>query len=404
MTPSEVHGLAVAHGLDHEQAIVATAIAWAESGLHPDAIGDSGLADEKWGPSIGLWQVRSLREDHGTGKERDGSRLHEPSFNARAMVAISNGGTKWTPWSVFKSGRYRQHLDAVRAAVEETGEPMTPADIIWAAMDDPLLADVDVTWVPGWQDRGRPYAFRPQGCVIHHTATSRRAAGDYPSLGIVRDGRSDLPGPLSQFGLGRSGTVYVIAAGTANHAGPGGWNGLSGNTTVWGVEAENDGIGEPWSAAALDSYPRLVAALARHTSFAPEMIACHREWSEYKIDPTGIDGDEFRAQVAALLAGNPPEPPQPQEVPNMFIFDGPDGGIWATDGDKKWGVPNGNYLQAFFFNPSLAGRVPHLGTMPRDAFDALRNRHADEGGAGTPMRGTVADVAPEPLACAPGEK
>ena len=83
----------------------------------------------------------------------------------------------------------------------------------------------------------------------------------------------------------------------------------------------------------------------------------------------------------------------------MFIFDGPQGGIYATDGDKKWGVPSGAYLDTFFFNPNLNGRVPHLGTMPQEAFDALRDRHADEGGVGTPMPGKLADVAPNPLAC-----
>jgi hypothetical protein len=330
MEPSEVYALARGAGLDAEPAIISTAIAWAESNLRPDAVGDVDLEDGTWGPSVGLWQVRSLRAHTGTGKERDVERLGDPAFNARAMVTISKGGTDWTPWSVFKNGRYRQHLDAVRAAVEGTPEPMTPADIIRAAMDDPLLSDVEVVWVPGWENRGRPYAFEPQGLVIHHTATSRYATGDYPSLGIVRDGRSDLPGPLSQFGLGRSGSVWVIAAGTSNHAGPGGWQGLSGNTTVWGIEAENDGIGQKWNAGQLRNYPRLAAALARHTPFGPEMVCCHREWSEYKIDPTGIDGDEFRAEVAALLGDDP----QPQGDLAMltfryiangvdYVFDGP---------------------------------------------------------------------------------
>lgn len=219
---------------------------------------------------------------------------------------------------------------------------MSPADIIRAAMADPLLADIEVVWEPGWAGRGRPTAFKPQGCVIHHTATSRRAKGDYPSLGIVRDGRSDLPGPLSQFGLGRSGAVYVIAAGTSNHAGPGGWNGLSGNSTVWGVEAENDGIGEPWSAEALDAYPRLVAALARHTPFDPSMVSCHREWSEYKIDPTGIDGDEFRAQVSALLSGPAPSKEDqlfsPSPIRCLHLVSGHSGLLLTSGGDTHGSV------------------------------------------------------------------
>lgn len=119
MSPQEVHALAVAAGLTHEQAIIATAIAWAESDLDPDATGDEGLEDEKWGPSCGLWQVRSLRAHAGTGLERDRFRLMDPAFNARSMVTIS-GGTNWNPWTVFRNGRYLDHIDAVRAAVEET--------------------------------------------------------------------------------------------------------------------------------------------------------------------------------------------------------------------------------------------------------------------------------------------
>ena len=121
MTPEAVHGLAVKHGLTHEKAIIATAIAWAESELNPEAVGDENLADDKWGPSVGLYQVRSLRSDAGTGKERDIERLKDPSFNTRSAVAISNAGTNWQPWSVWKNGSYRKHLDAVRAAVDTPG-------------------------------------------------------------------------------------------------------------------------------------------------------------------------------------------------------------------------------------------------------------------------------------------
>lgn len=84
----------------------------------------------------------------------------------------------------------------------------------------------------------------------------------------------------------------------SNHAGEGGWNGLSGNGSVWGIEAENDGIGEEWNPLALRSYVLLAVALCIEGGFGPDAISCHREWSPYKIDPTAIDGDDFRSQVA----------------------------------------------------------------------------------------------------------
>ncbi len=403
MTPVEVYALATAAGLDHDSAVIATAIAWAESDLRPDAVGDIDLQDNTWGPSVGLFQIRSLHAHTGTGKDRDAERLGEPAFNARSMASISKGGTDWTPWSVWKNGAYRTHLDAVRSAVEG-GQPLPITDIIRAAMDDPLLYDVDISWAPGWESRGRPGSFEPKGLVAHHTA-DRAYGSDYAILSAIRDGidqgGSWLPGPLAQFGLGRSGTVYVVAAGKANHAGPGSWGRLSGNGSVWGIEAANDGIGERWPAKQVAAYLALIAALARATGFGAADVCRHAEWSSAgKIDPYDAsgrlsDGSWIRSQVSELLANRPPAPPQPQEVSDLFIFDGPDGGIYYTDGATwKRGVPNGNALE-----PWRRGLVPHLGVIERDYFDALPDFDLHPEAA---MAGPLADyaTAQEPLGCA----
>lgn len=177
---------------------------------------------------------------------------------------------------------------------------------VWIA-DACRAAGLTVVEVDGWRSRGSD-SFAPRGLVIHHTAGP--ATGDMPSLRIVINGRPGLPGPLSQFGLGRSGTVYVVASGRAYHAGPGGWRGLAGNAAVWGIEAENTGRGEPWALAQLDAYHRLAAVLAQRTPFGPEMICAHREWAPArKVDPRGIDMDDFRRKVADLTA-----PPQEDEM------------------------------------------------------------------------------------------
>ena len=182
---------------------------------------------------------------------------------------------------------------------------MSTADIIGAVVAELEQKNVRVEFIDGWEERSTASLPRlnPGGIVCHHTA-GKGHAFDYPSLGIVRDGRPDLSGPLAQFGIGRhTGTVYVIAAGKANHAGPGGWNGLSGNASVWGIEAENDGEHEPWAAVSLRSYLLLCVALARHTGFGADMICGHREWTSEKIDPTGIDMDWFRGEVQRVLDG-----------------------------------------------------------------------------------------------------
>jgi hypothetical protein len=90
---------------------------WAPDGplfAYTDAVGDLGLVNVDWGPSVGWFQIRSLR-DHRSGNAADLWRiafaLRHVDYNASAAFVISKGGTDWTPWSVFKSGNYLQHLD-----------------------------------------------------------------------------------------------------------------------------------------------------------------------------------------------------------------------------------------------------------------------------------------------------
>lgn len=112
----QVADLAYAVGLRGNALGVAVAIAKAESGLDVTARGDVSLVTEKWGPSIGLWQVRSVNAERGKGTERDELALYSPSHNARSMYGISGGGTNWRPWSVYNLGLYRTHLAEAQAA------------------------------------------------------------------------------------------------------------------------------------------------------------------------------------------------------------------------------------------------------------------------------------------------
>src|SRR5687768_2296175 len=82
-------------------------------------------------------------------------------------------------------------------------------------------AGLPVVEIGGWTGRsndGNRFA-GVQGILCHWTGTALSAQGSYPSLNIVTHGRSDLPGMLSQLGLGRDGVWYVIGAGVAWHAG-----------------------------------------------------------------------------------------------------------------------------------------------------------------------------------------
>ena len=154
-----------------------------------------------------------------------------------------------------------------------------------------------VVEVDGWRTRGHGRFLGVNSIVCHHTATSARAAGDYPSLAIVRDGRPDLAGPLSQLGLGRSGTVYVIAAGVAWHAGATFYP-RQDNWHAIGIEAEADGL-SAWPEAQMDAYARLVAALAEHYAVPLSNVQGHKEVASpkgRKVDPN-FDMTAFRQRV-----------------------------------------------------------------------------------------------------------
>jgi len=172
-------------------------------------------------------------------------------------------------------------------------------------------AGLKVVEVDGWKTRGYRHRARPNGDVVdvrgivcHHTATPWSATGNYPSLRIVRDGRSDVPGPLAQLGLGRDGTWYVIAAGFANHAGKVRDDGYGSSHTL-GIEAEAAGTGDPrdWPEEQVASYARGVAALQAHYSGA--WVKGHKEICApvgRKIDPS-FDMAAFRKRVAGVDLG-----------------------------------------------------------------------------------------------------
>jgi hypothetical protein len=121
----------------------------------------------------------------------------------------------------------------------------------WLA-DEFRAAGLTVIEVAGWQNRGRPAttgAFHPdQGITNHHTGTTTSAANPGPTLRLLIEGRSDLPGPLCQWTVRYDGVVVVVAAGRANHAGrvgkpgqPGMPLGADGNSLALGDEVDTNG-------------------------------------------------------------------------------------------------------------------------------------------------------------------
>jgi len=172
-------------------------------------------------------------------------------------------------------------------------------------------AGLKVALVDGWENRGNGDIGEIQGVICHHTAGPR--TGNMPSLRTVTNGRPDLPGPLSQLGLGRDGTFYVIAGGRCSHAGKGDWQGIkAGNSHLIGIEAENTGLSNdfPWPQVQLDAYQRGVAAILKHIGHGAGNCCGHREYalpSGRKTDPT-FDMEFFRSVVTSILNGTAPPP------------------------------------------------------------------------------------------------
>lgn len=157
-------------------------------------------------------------------------------------------------------------------------------------------AGLVVVELPGWQTRStRSGGFTENAVICHHTATSVNTSNERVA-NLLRDGRSDLKGPLSQLGLDRDGHFWMIAAGRCNHNGFGRW----GNDSI-GIEAFNDGRGEPWPAKQVDAYAKGVAAILTRTGLDVSRCLGHKESDPgRKIDPT-FDMVAFRGRVAALM-------------------------------------------------------------------------------------------------------
>ena len=161
-------------------------------------------------------------------------------------------------------------------------------------------ANLRVVETDGWQDRGKEFK-EILGVVAHHTGSGTENG----LVNMIINGRSDLPGPLSQLFLGRDGTYHVIAAGKSNHAGKGNWQGVTeGNSHFIGIEAHNDGTGgDPWPTNQMDAYIRGVAAILQHLDRDSVWVCGHKEYAlprGRKVDPT-FDMFQFRLSVEQIM-------------------------------------------------------------------------------------------------------
>lgn len=116
LTPGQIASLLKEAGWPADEIPRAIAIVIGESGGRPGAIGDQHLENGTWGPSVGLFQIRSLRSEKGKGTTRDQIANMNPLTNARHALTIrkSQGLTAWT---VYNTGAYLQYMGKAMAGV-----------------------------------------------------------------------------------------------------------------------------------------------------------------------------------------------------------------------------------------------------------------------------------------------
>lgn len=180
-----------------------------------------------------------------------------------------------------------------------------------------------------WRTHRRPAStgtFGPiNGVMLHHTVTSGTAS----SVELCYNGHSALPGPLCHGVIAKDGTVYLVSAGRANHAGKGdsgvlrqvqaesfdrgktltpGKADTDGNTRFYGFECINLGDGkDPWPATQRDAMVRASAAILRAyggpaRGWTARSVIGHKEWQPGKIDPrTGVGGVDVAPPVVRAL-------------------------------------------------------------------------------------------------------
>ncbi len=220
-----------------------------------------------------------------------------------------------------------------------------------------------VETVPGWETRGNE-VFSPGGAVAHWTAGPKNTLGR-PCLNLVTHGRSDLPGPLCNVYLDRQGIAVVVAAGRANHAGTGGWNGLRGNSSVFGTEAECAGDGD-WTVAQSVAYPKVNAAFATIGGFDESMVCGHSEWAPTrKVDIRDFTMDKMRAEVGKILRGESISPilEKEDEMKNLTIVKSAnDNKVYVGNGVTRRHVADMAELAALQYVISMKGGDPTIQT------------------------------------------
>lgn len=209
---------------------------------------------------------------------------------------------------------------------------LTPTEIIEAFR----YWHVPYNEVDGWKTRSNGGSWNGvTGCMFHHTAMD---ASDAVNVRVLVNGRPDLRGPLCNFGGGDDGVIDIISAGPANHAGKGdpdvlrmvqteNYTGdihpdqnsgspgaIGGNSRFYGWEVYY-GVGTDKTIDAIQyravvlSMAAIIWALDRvdgpSVKWSSKSAIGHKEWTNWKPDPAGVDMSDARDDIQWCLTHGP---------------------------------------------------------------------------------------------------
>jgi hypothetical protein len=100
-----------------------------ESALNPDAVGDITIQDAKWSASHGLFQIRTLKAQKGTGSWRDEDVVSTVDGNVRAAFELVRsrrerkqvGFEDWTGW-LLRNGQFASSFATGCTAATAAGQ------------------------------------------------------------------------------------------------------------------------------------------------------------------------------------------------------------------------------------------------------------------------------------------
>ena len=158
-TREEIIDILVKAGVPNKDIPIMVAIALAESRGDSDAIGDKDRVNSKWDESIGLFQIRSLKNPNDpkfneADKLRIKDKLFDPVYNAKVAYEISKKGKTWKDWTTFNEGTYKEFMSTgpsrsnIRLAgggIKGRSKPITMAE-------ENITPDNQYVGLPGYID------------------------------------------------------------------------------------------------------------------------------------------------------------------------------------------------------------------------------------------------------------